>query len=122
MSIHELSFGAKISDSLVEMLKRATASAQAEWEGALPCLCLAERGYCDAGGIGQPSEKRINFERESESVPSVNRLEKYPPHLSVTEFIWMVCFDKRKWPPQTTFVLDGVEVHIDQEAQASMKG
>ena len=40
----------------------------------------------------------------------------------VTERLWALCFDKMEWAPEMTFDLDGVILHIDQQAQAELRG
>src|SRR5438132_1152858 len=114
MAMRELPFGARVSDSFIEMLKQATANATAEWSGVLPRLWVDEKRHYETAGRGEPREKRINFEHEIEFVPINRPAPRRAPPILVTERVWVVCFDKRKYTPQTTFNLDGLEVHIDE--------
>ena len=118
--MRELPFRARVSDSFIEMLKQASANATAEWPRVLPRLCADEKRQ--NADCGEPKEKRINFEHPIESV-SINRLApRRAPPILITERVWVVCFDKREYTPQTTFNLDGLKVHIDEQAQADLKG
>jgi hypothetical protein len=122
MAMHELRFGARLSESFIEMLKQAAAKATAEWPGVLPCLCIGETRQYEDAAQSAPSAERINFERIPDCAP-INRLvpQREPPIL-VTERFWAVCFDKRRYTPQTTFLIDGLEVHVDEQAQSDLKG
>src|ERR1022692_1641702 len=120
MAMRELPFRARVSDSFIEMLKQASANATAEWPGVLPCLCADEKRQ--NADCGEPREKRINFEHPIESV-AINRLApRRAPPILITERVWVVCFNKREYAPQTTFNLEGLKVHIDEQAQAELKG
>ena len=121
--MRELTFGARIADSFVKMLKWETAKADNESPGVLPCLCAEERQRRQTldGREGQP--KRIDFEEGPETL-TVNRLVAPAPSraMVVKERAWVLCFDKRKHPPEATFEIDGLELHISEKAQAELKG
>jgi hypothetical protein len=119
--MRELSFGARISDSFVKMLKWETAKANDESPGVLPCLCVEERQrhqYCHEG-----QSKRIDIAEEPE-IPTVNRLVPATPSrvMLIKERAWVLRFDKQRHPPKATFEIDDVELHISEGAQAELKG
>jgi hypothetical protein len=118
MALVHLPFGARVSDSFVEMLKSNTAQAQAEWPGALPFLCVGERQYCK--NPGPALNKRIDFALPLKC-PDLNRITAENSRILVTERFWAVCYDRKKWPEHMTFFLDGLEVHIDLEEQQELK-
>jgi|SRR6516164_6466728 hypothetical protein len=120
MGLHFLSFGARISDSFVEMLKSTTAQARAEWPGALPYLCVEERRHSEISGT-ETRNKRVDFALELKCA-SVNRTSEERPPILVTERFWVIRFDRKKWPENMSFLLDGLEVHIDLEEQRELKG
>jgi len=104
------------------MLKQATAQATAEWPGALPRLFLEEKREYRTASRREPTGKRIDFDHELKAVP-INRLASAGARcMVVTERLWTLCFDKTEWASQMTFDLDGVILHIDQQAQAELKG
>ncbi|SRR5258708_979350 len=120
--MRELPFGARFSDSFVEMLKQAAAKAKAERPGALPRLFLKEKREYRTQSRREPTGKRIDFDHELEAVP-INRLASAGGRcMVVTERLWMLCFDKIEWATEMTFDLDGVVLHIDQQAQAELRG
>src|SRR6266446_3972011 len=112
MGMRQLPFGARVSDSFVEMLKQASSKATAEWPGVLPCLCVEEKRHYETAGCGESREKRTDFEHGLEFVPTNRLALRRVPLMLVTERLWVVCFDTRKHAPQTTFKLDGLEVHV----------
>ncbi len=119
--MHKLPFGVRISDSFITMLKEVTAKCRADWPGALPCLVVAEKCDGPPGDSRLPDARRINFDSENECEP-INRIAQYTGPAPASQRFWAVCFDKRKYPPHMTFVLGGLEVHIDEQAQALLKG
>jgi hypothetical protein len=122
--MRELPFGARISDSFVKKLKWETATANEEWPGVLPCLCVEEKQrYEPLGGKQQEARPANLFQQPAEIAP-VNRLvpPTPPPAMLITERVWVLFFDNRKHPPETTFEIDGLELHISERAQAELKG
>jgi len=120
--MRELPFGARFSDSFVEMLKQTAAKATAEWPGALPRLFLEEKREHRTPSRREPTGKRIDFDHELEAV-QINRLASSGGRcIVVTERLWALCFDKIEWAPEMTFDLGGVKLHIDQQAQTELKG
>ena len=120
--MRELPFGARFSDSFVEMLKQTAVKATAEWPGALPRLFLEEKREHRTPSRREPTGKRIDFDHELEAVP-INRVASSGGRcMVVTERLWELCFDKIEWAPEMTFELDGVILHIDEQAQIELKG
>jgi hypothetical protein len=122
MRMRELPFGARISDSFVDMLKRETAKAKADMLEVLPCLCAQETQHYEAVGRGEPQPRRIDFEEVPETVPTNRLAPRTLPLMLVRERVWVLCFDKGKHPPEATFNIDGLELHISEGAQAELKG
>jgi hypothetical protein len=135
MSMRELPFGARLADSFVKKLKWDTVKARDESPGVLPCLCIEERQR-QVRTEGQA--KRIDFE-ERLTVPGVNRLAPPAPSrfILIKERAWVLCFEKRmklalrqtaevirgrKHRPKTIFEIDGLELHVSEQAQAELKG
>ena len=121
--LRELPFGARISDSFVKKLKWETAKAKEESPGVLPCLCVEETQRHQTLGGKEPHAARIAFE-EGPEIPPVNRLvpSASPPVMLIKERVWRLTFDSRKHPPEATFEIDGLELHISQRAQSELKG
>src|SRR5262245_53431561 len=121
--LRELPFGARISDSFVKMLKWETAKANEELPGALPCLCIEETQHYETCSSRQSHTARITLE-ENPEVPFINRLlpVKSPPVKLIKQRVWRLAFDNRKHPPEATFEIDGLELHISQKAQVELKG
>jgi hypothetical protein len=69
------------------------------------------------GDVRLPAAKRITFDSDIECEP-INRVTQYGGPAPATERFWGVAFDKSKYPAHMTFVLGGLEVHIDEQAQA----
>ena len=105
------------------MLKEATAKAKAETPGVVAQLCAEEKQYYQRLGKSGPQDRRIDLE-EGPEIPPVNRLAPPapPPVMLIKERVWMLYFDERKHPPQATFNIDGVELHISEWTQAELKG
>lgn len=101
------------------MLKSTTAQAQAEWPRALPSLCVEERRYHKSPGLAQ--NQRMDFGLPLKCL-EVNRIADEDPRILVTERFWVIRFDKKKWPENTTFFLDGLELHIGMQEQCELKG
>ena len=123
MSMRELPFGARIADSFVKKLKWETVKARDESPGVLPCLCVEQRQRQQTLGRTEGQAKRIDFEKRP-TIPGVNRLAPPapPPVILIKERAWVLCFDKHKHPPEATFEIDGLELHVSEWAQAELKG
>src|SRR5512135_1979203 len=121
MAMQELPFGLRVSDSFITMLKEGTAECRADWPGALPCLVLAETCRPAVGDVRLLAGKRITFDSDVECEP-VNRIAQCAGPATVNERVWGVAFDGCKYPAHMTFMLAGVEVHIDEQAQALLAG
>ncbi len=121
--LRELTFGARISDSFVKKLKWETAKANEESPNALPCLCIEERQRHEAFSSRKPHAARIEFEK-GRDIPPVNRL--VPSTLAavslIKERVWRLAFDSQKHSPEATFEIDGLELHISEQAQVELKG
>lgn len=119
----ELPFGARITDSFVKKLKWETAKADENLPGALPCLCVEEQKRYLNVGDKRAAVERIDFGKGPE-VPPTNRLVSARPSrvLVVKERVWVLLFDRRTSLPETTFEIDGLELHISKLAQAELKG
>ena|ERR1041385_70923 len=124
MSMRELPFGALISDSFVKKLKWETAKANEEWSGVLPCLCVEEKQRLEAVGEKQQHSRPVDLFQQIPEIPPINRLvpNKTAPSVLIKERVWVLFFDKRKHPPEATFEIDGVQLHISERAQAELKG
>jgi hypothetical protein len=124
MGMRELPFGARISDSFVKKLKWETTKANEEWSGVLPCLCVEEKRRYETLGGKQPEARPMNLFQQPPETSPVNRLvpPTPPPGMLIKERSWVLCFDKRKHPPEATFEVDGLELHISERAQAELKG
>ncbi len=122
--MRELPFGARISDSFVKKLKWETAKANEEWSGVLPCLCVEEKQHHETIGGEQQHARPLDLFQQAPEIPPVNRLvpPTPPPAMLIKERVWVLYFDKRKHPPEATFEIDGVELHISTRAQAELKG
>src|SRR5690242_12767742 len=121
--MRELPFGARITDAFVKKLKWESARANEELPGALPCLCVEEqKRYLTVRGKSAAVE-RIDFEKGPE-IPPTNRLVSAKPSLPIVvkERVWVLLFDRRPHPPEATFEIDGLELHISRLAQAELKG
>jgi len=133
--MRELPFGARIADSFVKKLKWETVKASDESPGVLPCLRIEEKQH-QVRTQGQT--KRIDFEQRP-SIPGVNRLAPPAPSppVIIKERVWVLCFDKRmtralrraaevfrgrKNRPKTIFEIDGLELHVPEQAQEELKG
>ncbi|HSU52525.1 MAG TPA: hypothetical protein VLT36_00540 [Candidatus Dormibacteraeota bacterium] len=137
--MRELPFGARLTDSFVEMLKWETLRARHYSPGVQPCLYTQE-----IERRVQPREqaRRINFAK-GEEIPGINRVEPPPAsHVEVIkEHVWVLRFDGRttrirralrhaaevlrgrKHRSKTSFEIDdGLELHISERAQAQLKG
>ena len=121
--MRELPFGARVSDSFVKKLKWETAKANEESPGVLPCLCVEERQRHQTLGGREPQAWRIAFE-EGPEIPPINRLvpPTPPPVMLIKERVWVLFFDRRKHPPEATFEIEGLELHISERAQGELKG
>lgn len=121
--IRELSFGARISDSFVKMLKWETAKAKDKSPGVLPCLCVEEIQHHQSCDPNDGQSKRIDIAEEPE-IPTVNRLVPPTPSrvMVIKERAWVLRFEKRRPPPKAIFEIDDVELHISERAQAELKG
>ena len=121
--MRELPFGAGISDSFVKKLKWETVKANEEMPGVLPCLSVEERRRHQTLGGGEPQARRIAFE-EGPEVPPINRLvpPTPPPVMLIKERVWVFAFDRRKYSPEATFEIGGLELHISVLAQVELKG
>jgi hypothetical protein len=121
--MRELPFGARISESFVKKLKWETARASEESPGVLPCLCVEETQRHKHLGRRGPHVGRIEFEKGTE-IPPINRLapSAWPAVMLIKERVWTLYFDSREHPPEATFEIDGVELHIPAQAQAELKG
>ena len=117
--LRELPFGARISDSLVKKLKWETAKANEESPGALPCLYVQEiRSYENV----RPNAARIEFTKCPEIAP-INRLvPSTSPLVEIKKRVWVLKFGICKHSRETTFDIDGLELHISELAQAELKG
>jgi len=134
MSVRELPFGARIEDSFVKKLKWDSVKALDESPGVVPCLCTEER---QRQVRTERQTERINFEERS-AIPAVNRLAPPAPSRAVVvkERAWVLRFEKRmtlvqrlaaavspgRKRPKTTFEIDGLELHVSEQAQAELKG
>ena len=130
--MRELPFGARIADSFVKKLKWETLKASDESPGVQPCLCIKEK---QRQVWTQGQTKRIDFEQRP-TVPDVNRLTPPAPSRAATikERAWVLCFEKRmtrslrhafrgrKYRPKTIFDIDGLELHVSEQAQTELKG
>src|ERR1700720_3283525 len=123
MDMRELPFRARIADSFVKMLKWETTKAIDESPGVLPCLCVEERQRRKALDPREGHPRRIDFGAGLE-IPTFNRLVPSTPSRVpvIKERAWVLCFDKRKYPPEATFEIDGLELHISERAQAELSG
>ena len=121
--MRELPFGARISDSFVKKLKWETDKANEEWPGMLPCLCVEEKQRHETLGGKKQQARPVNLFQQPAEISPVNRLvpPTPPPAMLIKERVWVLCFDKRKHPPETTFEIDGLELHISERAQAELK-
>ena len=118
----ELPFGAQISDSFVKKLKWVTARANEESSGALPSLCVQEIRRYVIVAPREPHAARINFAKSPEIAP-INRLvPSNSPCMEIKERVWVLDFDSRNQPPETAFDIDGLKLHISEQAQAELKG
>ncbi len=124
MGMRELSFGARISDSFVKKLKWETAKAVEEWPGVLPCLCVEEKQRRESLVARKQQERPVDLFQQGPQIPPVNRLAPpaQPPEMLIKERVWVLYFDTRKHPPEATFDIDGLELHISEWAQAELKG
>ena len=122
--MRELSFGARISDSFVKKLKWETAKANEEWSDVSPCLCVEEKRRHETLGTKDEHARPVDLFQEAPEIRPVNRLVPPRPHAAmlIKERVWILCFDKRKYPPEATFEIDGVQLHISELAQAELKG
>jgi len=122
MSMRELPFGARVADSFVKKLKWETVKARDESPGVLPCLCVEERQRHVRPTLTEGRAKLIDFE-ERPTIPGVNRLAPPPPSgvILVTERAWVLCFDTHKYPPEATFEIDGLVLHVSERDQAELK-
>ncbi len=120
--MRELPFGARISDSFVEMLTRETVKAKAECPEAAPCLWAEEEQRYETLRGAEPHPKRIDLE-EGPEIPPVNRLA--PPNpavMLIRERVWVLYFDKGKYAPEATFSINGLELHIPLQVQSQLIG
>jgi len=69
----------------------------------------------------EAQNKRIDFARELKFT-AVNRISPERLPILVTERFWVVRFDRKKWPANMSFFLDGLEVHIGIEEQRELNG
>ena len=122
--MRELPFGARISDSFVKKLKCETAKANEEWQGVLPCLCAEEEQRYESLGGTEQEERPVDLFQEGPEIPPVNRLvpPAPPPGMLIRERVWVLYFDKRKHPPEATFEIDGLVLHISDQTQAELRG
>jgi len=45
-----------------------------------------------------------------------------PAVILIKERVWRLAFDSQKHPAEATFEIDGLELHISEQAQAELKG
>ena len=124
--MRELPFGARISDAFVKKLKWDTAKADAESPGVLPCLFIEEGPWQQTldDDDRKAQAERIDFEKDTD-VPPINRLVPHSlsaSRTSLKEIFWVLQFNTFKYPPEATFEIDGVELHISKQIQALLQG
>jgi hypothetical protein len=121
--MRDLSFGARISDSFVELLRRQIVMAHRQMPGTSPCLCAEEKPNDPTVSRGGPQAIRIDLSKDPKIIP-VNRLvPPTSPKRAVTskERVWVLRFGFQH-PAQDTFNIDGMQLHISKRAQAELKG
>ena len=133
--MRELPFGARVAESFVKMLKWESFKAKAHFPAVLPCLCIQEQ---QRHVRTQGPARRIDFE-QTPTVPGVNRVTPPAPSRAViiNERAWVLRFESRmerairhatkvlrgrKYRVKTIFEIDGLELHISEEAQLQLKG
>ena len=122
MDMRRLPFGARISEEFIEHLKRATAKARAESPEVLPCLWVEEKQrYEYLAGAG-PQTMRIDLEKSTEIAPVNGLAPGTRPAMLIKERICVLNFDTRAYKPEATFNIDGLQLHVPQEAQAELRG
>jgi hypothetical protein len=85
-----------------------------------------EEGPWQTPDESKAQAKRINLEKDTE-VPPINRLASAWPALPVSftamkKHFWVLQFNECKYPPEATFEIDGLELHISRQIQAVLKG
>jgi len=123
MAMRELPFGAWLSESFIKKLKWESVKAIDESAGVLPCLCVEERQHYEAVGATKSRAKRTAFE-EGADIPPVNRLAQPKPQfrMLIKERIWVLQFNKHRYSKRARFEIDGLELHISEEAQIELRG
>ena len=115
MTMHQLPFGASISDAMLSKLKQAAAQAREQTPGMIPSIRLVER-WDAMVGLRPTSEGRLSFHAEP-----LNRVAAYSARHAATDWEWGLYFFERKYA-HTVFVIEDFEVEIGTEAQAALKG
>jgi hypothetical protein len=122
--MRELPFGARISDSFVEFLRRQIVKAHREMPGTSPCLTAYEKAHDQTVSCGARQATRIDLFKDPKFVP-INRLAPPAPHpkrpMIRNERVWLLVFDKHKHPVEATFNIDGMQLHISKRVQAELK-
>jgi hypothetical protein len=123
--MRELPFGARISEAFVKKLKWDTAVAETEAPGTLPCLCMKE-GPWQTLDESKALEERIDLEKNAD-VPPINRVAPHSADLpasfaAMKKIFWALEFDACKYSPESTFEIDGVELHVPKKIQTLLQG
>ncbi len=119
--MRQLSFGARISDSFIELLRRQIIQAHREIPGASPCLCAQADNQ--ALSREEAHALRIDLSKVQKIVP-VNRLARparLPKRVIRKQRAWVLHFDRREHSADTTFNIDGMKLHVSKRAQAELK-
>jgi hypothetical protein len=123
VDMRQLPFGARISDSFIELLRRQIVKAHREMPGASPCLCAQENLDYQALSRGEAQALRFDLSKVQKIVP-VNRLARpvrLPKRVISKQRLWVLRFDRREHSADATFNIDGMQLHISKRAQAELK-
>lgn len=124
--MRELPFGARISEAFVKKLKWDTALAETEAPGTLPCLCMEEGPWQQPIDEKKAQAIRVDLEHDTEVLP-INRVASPASALTASftafrEILWVLQFNASKYPPEATFEIDGLVLHISKQIQSVLKG
>ncbi|MBI3851652.1 MAG: hypothetical protein HY298_15450 [Verrucomicrobia bacterium] len=114
--MHQLPFGASISDTVLAELKRAAVHGRDQTPEMLPEIRLVEVCGDAMAGLRPTSEGRLSFRTEP-----VNRLAAYSARPAATKWEWAILLFERKYA-HSVFVIGEFEFEIGEEAQTALKG
>jgi hypothetical protein len=113
--MHQLPFGASISEAMLAALKNAAVQARERTPTAIPEIRLIERCGDSMAGLRPSSESRLCFHAEP-----VNRVAAYSSR-PAPELEWAILLFERKYA-HSVFAVGDLDVEIGDEAQAALKG